>query len=230
MAGAYLVHVYTASGVLLAALALHASFAGRPRDALLWLAGAVVVDATDGALARLADVGRLAGSIDGARLDDIVDYLTFVAVPLVVLWQGDALPARWAWLPIGSVLLASALGFARQDAKTADHFFTGFPSYWNIVAVYALAWQWSPEVTGLLLVVLALLVFVPVRYIYPSRTPDFRRLTLVLTSLWGVQILSLIWWLDAAPRWLLWSAVAYPVYYVALSLYLHLRGRRHPLA
>jgi phosphatidylcholine synthase len=229
-AGAYLVHAYTGSGVLLAGAALAASLAGRPRDALLWLAVAVFVDATDGALARWADVRRFAPVIDGARLDDVVDYLTYVFVPVVVLWQAGALPAGWAWLPAGAVLLASACGFARQDAKTADHYFTGFPSYWNIVAVYALAWPWSPLVTGVVLLALAVLVFVPIRYIYPSRTTAWRSLTLTLTVVWGAQMSALIWWLDASPRWLVWSGVLYPAYYVGLSLYLQVsRPSRRPM-
>ncbi len=224
-ATAYVVHAFTASGVLLAALAVEASVSGRPRDALLWLAAAVFVDAVDGTLARWADVGRFAPFIDGAGLDDIVDYLTYVFVPVIVLWQAGALPAGWAWAPAGAVLLASALGFARTDAKTADHFFTGFPSYWNIIAVYALAWAWPPPVVGVVLIALAALVFVPVRYVYPSRTSVFQVLTLALTVVWSLQVLALIWWLDASPPWLLWSATVYPVYYVALSLYLHAQRR-----
>jgi len=223
---AHAVHAYTASGVLLAALATMAALAGDVRMALAWLAVAVFVDATDGALARLARVDRYAPGIDGARLDDIVDYLTYVAVPVLVAWQAGALPGTWAWLPAGAVLLSSAFGFARADAKTTDHFFTGFPSYWNIVVVYGLAWQWRPETFALILLAFAAGVFIPVRYVYPSRTSTWQGLTLVLTTLWGVQVLLMIAWIDAAPGWLLWSAWIYPVYYVALSVMLDRRRRR----
>jgi phosphatidylcholine synthase len=217
---AYGVHAYTASGVLLAALSTAAVLAGRLREALIWLAVAVFVDATDGALARLARVDLYGALIDGARLDDIVDYLTYVAVPVCIAWTVGALPADWAWLPIGAVLLSSAFGFSRRDAKTADHFFTGFPSYWNIVVLYGLAWQWRPTVFALVLVAFAVAVFVPLRYVYPSRTPAYRTLTIVLTSIWGVQVLAMIWWIDDVPRWLLWSTAVYPLYYLALSLHL----------
>ena len=217
---AYGVHAYTASGVVLAALSMAAVLQGRLRDALAWLAVAVFVDATDGALARLAQVGRFAPRIDGARLDDIVDYLTYVGVPVFIAWSVGALPAGWGWLPVGAVLLSSAYGFARTDAKTADHFFTGFPSYWNIVVLYGLAWQWAPQVFGLVLLGFALAVFVPIRYVYPSRTPSHQALTVALTALWGLQMLALIWWIDAVPLWLLWSTPIYPLYYLGLSLYL----------
>lgn len=223
---AYGVHAYTASGVLLAALATAAALGGNTRVALVWLAIAVFVDATDGALARLARVDRYAQRIDGARLDDIVDYLTYVAVPVLVAWQAGALPATWAWLPAGAVLLSSAFGFARTDAKTADHFFTGFPSYWNIVVVYGLAWRWQPETFALVLIAFAAAVFVPVRYVYPSRTPAWQGLTLVLTAVWGLQVLLMIAWIDAVPAWLRWSAWIYPAYYVLLSYVLDRRRRQ----
>ena len=221
---AYGVHAYTASGVLLAALSTAAILDGQLRVSLALLAVAVFVDATDGALARLARVHRYAPRIDGARLDDIVDYLTYVAVPIFIAWWVAALPAGWAWVPVGAVLLSSACGFARTDAKTADHFFTGFPSYWNLVILYGLAWRWTPEVFGLVLVGFAVAVFVPIRYVYPSRTPAFQTLTLALTSLWGVQMAAMIWWIAAVPAWLLWSTVVYPLYYLGLSLYLHGRA------
>ncbi len=218
---AYGVHAYTASGVVLAALAMAAVLEGRLREALAWLAVAVFVDATDGALARLARVDRFAPRIDGARLDEIVDYLTYVAVPVFVAWSVGALPASWGWLPIAAVLLSSACGFARTDAKTADHFFTGFPSYWNIVVLYGLAWQWTPPVFGSVLIGFAAAVFVPLRYVYPSRTRSHQTLTLVLTSAWGLQMIALIWWIEAVPPWLLWSTPVYPLYYLGLSLWLH---------
>ena len=121
---------------------------------------------------------------------------------------------------------ASALGFARRDAKTDDHFFTGFPSYWNIVAVYLIALRPAPPIAAGILLVLAALVFVPIRYIYPSRTVTLRLLTVSLGAVWAVAFLALIWQLPAAPAWLVWVASVYPVYYVALSLWL--TARRSP--
>ncbi len=224
-AAAFAVHAYTASGALLAWLALRSAWDHDPRAALLWLALACVVDATDGALARVADVRRHAGWIDGARLDDIVDFLTYVFVPLVIVWEQGMLAGLSGHLAAAAVLIASALGFSNLNAKTADFFFTGWPSYWNLVAVYALAWRWSPDLTAIVLAGLAALVFVPVKYVYPSRTPTLMKTTLALGMVWAVQMLLMIWWLPAVPSWLVWSSLAYPVYYVALSLWLTAQRR-----
>ena len=80
---------------------------------------------------------------------------------------------RLAALP----LLASSYQFCRVDAKTEDYFFLGFPSYWNIVAFYAIVFHLSAGVVGLLFFVCSALVFIPVRYVYPSRTQAFRGLS-----------------------------------------------------
>ena len=118
---------------------------------------------------------------NGARLDDIVDYLTFVFVPVFILRHDGLLPAGAVGLAVAAaVLLSSAYGFSREDAKTPDHFFTGFPSYWNIVAVYMVAIQLSPLVNAAILCGLVALVFVPIGYIYPSRTPRWQAATVAL--------------------------------------------------
>jgi phosphatidylcholine synthase len=228
---AYLVHVYTATGAVCALMALIAIDAFDYRLALIWLVVATFVDATDGWLARLARVDRHANLFDGARIDDIVDYTTYVLVPGVMLLHAGRLPGGWIGVTVVSgMLLASALGFARRDAKTtaattADYFFTGFPSYWNIVALYVLAADVSPEVTAVVVAALSVLVFVPIRFVYPSRTKTLQPLNVVGCAVWAVQVLLMIWWMPDVPAWLLWTSAIYPAYYVALSLVLSARRR-----
>lgn len=220
---AWSVHLLTASSAVLALLALHAATAGNYRAAFLWLAISTAVDSVDGELARRADVKRRVPSIDGARLDDIVDYLTFVFVPAWMAVAGGLLPSRLA-LPIaGVVLLASAYGFSQIRAKTADHFFTGFPSYWNIVVLYLFALKLSPSVNAAILLAFAVLVFVPIGYVYPTRTRTLRVLTLLLGVGWGVMMLIVIAQLPDPSPALAWGSLAFPIYYGMLSLALHVR-------
>jgi phosphatidylcholine synthase len=222
---AYLVHVYTATGVVWALLSLIFIIeSSNYRVALIFLVVATFVDATDGWLARWARVDRNAPLIDGARLDDIVDYLTYVLVPGVLLLHAERMPEGWTGvLIVCGMLIASALGFTRQDAKTDDHFFTGFPSYWNIVALYVLAGDISREVTGIVVAALSVMVLVPIRFIYPSRTKTLQALTVIGCALWGVQVVLMLWWMPGVPAWLLWTSWIYPAYYVGLSLVLNAR-------
>jgi len=207
-------------------LALFAVVAAVDGDAIraLWLLLATLaIDGTDGMLARRLRVKETIPWFDGARLDDIVDYITYTFVPVVLLWTGDYLPsgalgAVFAALP----LLASSFQFCRVDAKTDDHFFLGFPSYWNVVAFYVIVLGLSPAVAAGLLLACSVLVFVPVRYIYPSRTAVFRRLNIWLTAGWLVTYAVLLAQMPDPNAVVVVLSLAYIAYYAALSVYLTL--------
>jgi phosphatidylcholine synthase len=226
---AWLVHLYTASGALAAFFGTLAVLNSRHREAFLWMAFATFVDATDGVFARAADVKRVLPNFDGARLDDIVDYLTFVFLPVLLLQHAGALPAGWGVVVASVVLLSSAYGFSSTDAKTDDHFFTGFPSYWNIVALYLYALSLPQVVNAVILVVLSVLVFVRIGYIYPSRTPVLKNLTVVLGAVWAVMIVVLILMLPSVSRPLLVASLFFPIYYTVLSFALQVRRSRELL-
>jgi phosphatidylcholine synthase len=217
---AWLVHLYTATGALFAFLSLNLIVQDRYREAFFWLSLAVVVDATDGVLARRVDVRRRLPWFNGDTLDNIVDYLTYVFVPAFVVWHVPLVPGGAGIAVPFAMLLSSAYGFSREDAKTSDHFFTGFPSYWNIVVFYLYVAGWPLMVNAVLLLGLAILVFVPIRYVYPSRTPVLRTPTIGLGIAWGVLLIAMLWMLPAVPPALFWMSLIYPVYYTALSLVL----------
>src|SRR5262245_2225802 len=179
----------------------------------------LAIDSTDGALARALDVRGRIPWFDGRRLDDICDYFTYVIAPACFLLAADMLPhPAWAALPV----LASAYGFSRDDAKTPDHFFTGFPSYWNVVAAYMYLLAWSPGTCAAVLAVLSAGVFVPMRWIYPSRTRPLRALTVPLLAIWTAAFTWLAVQPDPDPAALRLSLLG-PAYYTGLSLVL---GRR----
>jgi phosphatidylcholine synthase len=223
---AWLVHFYTASGALAAFFGTLAVVDNRFRDAFLWMAFATLVDATDGVFARLAHVKRVLPGFDGARLDDIVDYLTFVFLPALLLQQSGVLPDGWGLAVTSIVLLSSAYGFASIDAKTEDSFFTGFPSYWNIVALYLHAARLPALVNAGILLVLSALVFVRIGYVYPSRTPTLRLVTIAFGTLWGASVIAIIFALPDVPPALLLGSLSFPIYYTVLSWVLHARRPR----
>jgi phosphatidylcholine synthase len=224
---AWAVHAYTASGAVFAFAGLLAALDRDYRASFLWMIGATVVDATDGVLARAARVSTFTPAFDGARLDDIVDYLTFVFLPVVVLYHAGQLDPGWGIAVAAAVLLSSAYGFAAADAKTSDHFFTGFPSYWNVVALYLYAFAADTAVSAAVLLVLSALVFVRIGYVYPSRTPTLRRTTLALAVVWGMMVVAIAWMLPDVPRGLLVGSLFFPVYYIVLSLRLHFARAPH---
>jgi phosphatidylcholine synthase len=220
---AWTVHAYTALGAVMAFAGTLAVFTGEFREAFLWMIAATVVDGTDGVLARLARVKEVTPGFDGARLDDIVDYLTFTFLPVLLLYQAGHLPPGLGMLVAAAVLLSSAYGFASTDAKTADYFFTGFPSYWNVAALYLHSAAMAPAVNAIILLALAALVFVRIGYVYPSRTPVLRRLTIALCGVWALMVMAIVYLLPDVPAALLIASLFFPVYYTVLSLVLHVR-------
>ncbi len=199
----------------------------------LWLfLVALVIDGTDGMLARRFRVKETIPWFDGARLDDIVDYLTYVFAPVVLLWTTDSLPdGAVGWVLAALPLLASSYQFCRVDAKLADgatddHFFLGFPSYWNVVAFYAIVLDASPTVVAVALVVLSVLVFVPIRYLYPSRMSTLRTPTLVFSAVWALSYVVLLLQAPDPHPAVVAVSLAYLVYYTGLSLWFTLTGAR----
>ena len=225
---AVLVHCYTASGVLLDLVAVMelCAPAPNPRRVLLALAAAVVVDATDGPLARRWEVKRRLPTIDGRTIDDIVDYLTYTFVPLLLVWRMEWVPAPGAvW--IAPALVASLFGFANTGAKDeTGGFFLGFPSYWNVVAFYAgFAYRlYGPWVNAAILLILAVLTVLPLRFLYPNLAPRPWRAPVIVG---GVAWLAMVLWLlpdyPGAPPALVWLSLLYPAFYCWLSLRLQKR-------
>ena len=225
---AWVVHGYTASGAIAAFAMAVAVLHDRYRIAFLLMIAATVIDSTDGALARLARVKAVTPTFDGARLDDIVDYLTFVFVPALLVFQAGLLPAGWGGGVAAAMLMSSAYGFSASDAKTDDHFFTGFPSYWNIAALYLYAAQLPQAVNAIVLLVLSAMVFIRTRYVYPSRTPVLRGLTIALCAAWALMMVLIVLLLPDAPMPLVAASLFFPVYYTVLSFVLHRRQARRP--
>lgn len=228
VAGAWLVHLYTALGLPLAALAAALAFRGdadslRLALVLLWVA--TLIDATDGWLARRLEVGRVLPGFDGRRLDDLVDFQTYTTVPLFLVWRSGALApgmAPWLLLP----LVASAYGFSQADAKTDDGYFRGFPSYWNVVALYLVGLRAPPTVALTVLVVFALLTFVPAKYLYPSQPGRLNRWTALLGGVWGVAVLLALLDVPADPTVWLRASLAFPAFYLLASWAVTVRDLR----
>jgi phosphatidylcholine synthase len=229
------VHLYTASGVLLAFAATAEVGSARPDPSrvFLLLTVAALVDATDGTLARRWEVKRWLPAIEGRTIDDIVDYLTYTFVPLLLIWRMGWLPEPAA-LWVAPALLASLFGFANAGAKDeSGGFFLGFPSYWNVVAFYAgfIHRLYGPAVNAAVVLALAGATVLPIRFLYPNLAPRPWRVPVVAGAvLWLGAMLAMLPDYPRAPAGAVWFSLLYPAFYVGLSLHLAgatgARGRR----
>lgn len=225
IAAAWGVHLFTATGAVCCLLSIDAGVDSQWREAFAWLALAVFIDAVDGGMARAIGVKEVLPQFSGEQLDNVVDYASYVLVPAFLLHRAELLPVAWSWWGSSGIAVSSAYQFCQSDAKTPDHYFKGFPSYWNVAVLYLLAMKLNPVVNLVIIVVLIGLVFVPFKYVYPSRTPRFRPLTLTLASLWGIALIVMVWRLPDPPTQLVAASGLFLVYYFGLSLYLAFERR-----
>lgn len=228
---AWAVHLYTASGIAFALLAAMELAAPAPdaRRVFLWLAIAVLVDATDGPLARRFEVKKVLPHISGRTIDDIVDYITFTFLPLVLV-------ARMEWVPrpvmlfVLPALITSLLGFANSGAKDeSGGFFLGFPSYWNIVAVYLgiAAAHGLTLLNGVVVLALAILTVLPVGFIYPNLAPRRWKAPIMIGAyLWLGCVAAMFPRYPKPPMTLVWLSLVYPAFYTAVSVYEYRRRSR----
>ncbi len=215
---AWSVHLFTATGAIWGFLAMLAIFEQQWKMMIIWMIVAMLVDGFDGMFARWADVKTYAKGIDGALLDNILDYFNYVIVPALFLMQANVLPYGLQMAGAFSILITSAYQFTQTDAKTDDHHFKGFPSYWNVMALYMLLMNLPQWINFGFLIAFNILVFVPIKYIYPSRNSYLRKLTLALTYLYGaVGIWGLLLY-PKTPQWVVWASFVYVGYYLVLSL------------
>ena len=232
LAAAWLVHLFTASGVVLALLALEATYRGEWRLALLWLLAALAVDGIDGTLARAARVKELVPRIDGEAFDLIVDYLNYVFVPAVFIARAGLVPEALALPLAAAILLSSVYVFVRRDMKTEDNYFRGFPALWNVVAFYLFAAQPGPAVGAAVVIVLAILSFAPVVFVHPFRVREWQPWLKSAALAWAAATLALLWpgWsARSASAWLA-ASLGLAAIMLALGLVRSLRGPAPPPA
>ena len=221
------VHALTASGAVLALLALLAIEERNFGLALLWLLGALAIDGVDGSLARMAKVKQHAPRIDGETLDLIVDYLNYVFIPTVFIVRAELVPPALApWLA-GAIQLSSLYLFTRRDLKTDDNYFRGFPALWNVVAFYLFVTQAAPAIGAAAVAAFVALTFAPVHFVHPFRVREFQPLPPILAALWTLATVALLWpgWSTGFRQVWLAISLASGAILLGLGLLRTLRGR-----
>ncbi len=187
------VHLLTATGAVFAMFSLLAAVEANWSWMFLWLLAALIVDGIDGPLARRWDVTLHAARFDGVLLDLIIDYLTYVFIPIYALYASGLVPGWAGWGILVVVPFASALYFCDTRMKTPDASFEGFPGCWNMVALVVFILEPNPWITLVVSTALATAMFLPLRFVHPVRTVRWRPLTLGVTTLWMILAVYAAW-------------------------------------
>jgi len=214
----FAVHVFTAAGAALALVALIYAVREQWAAMFLCLAVALIVDAIDGTIARWLKVAEAFPRWSGDVLDLVVDFVTYVFVPAYAIAAGGILPQPLA-VPAGVIIvITGALYFADRQMKTADNYFRGFPALWNVVAFYLFLLKPVPSVAATIVACLAVLTFVPFKFLHPVRVVRLRALNLAVVIVWSVLALTAVLNDLAPPAWISGGLVVIALYFLSVGL------------
>jgi phosphatidylcholine synthase len=220
-AAGFSVHLFTGSGSAVALLALYAAIDRNFGACFAWLGLALLIDGVDGTLARVAKVTETASAIDGATLDLIIDFLTYVLVPMVALWRSDLMPIELSfWLSV-IVMFASGLYFADTRMKTRDYWFRGFPALWNVMAIYLFVLRPPFYVSAALILVGVAAMFAPFVFLHPMRVKELRALNILVCGAFFALSAVAIWQDFAAALWVKIGYGFVAVYFLAIPFWRH---------
>jgi len=189
----YLVHIFTVSGVFLSFLALAEAIDGNLPLMFFYLAIALFVDGIDGSLARRVDVKKYTPNINGEILDNIIDFLNYVFVPSFVIYWLELVPKGLELLIAGLILTVSCYTFANNNIKTSDFYFSGFPALWNVVVLYFYILNTDPFTNLIVILILSILTFIPIKYLHPFRVKKLRKTSLSFLLIWMISTVILLY-------------------------------------
>jgi len=217
--------MFTGLGALLALLAAEAAAVGAWERVFVWLGFAFLVDGVDGPIARAVDVAKRLPRFSGEVIDLVIDYLTYVFVPVLVLLAANRFGSEAAGYAMAALMLLSSLfHFSDAGSKARDLAFVGFPAIWNIIAFYIFALDLPPVVAMALVVIATALTFVPTHWVHPLRVEAMRPITIAVTVTWAVAASIVLWRGFPADTPLRILLILAAVYGLAISAWLTRRG------
>ncbi|WP_412562030.1 CDP-alcohol phosphatidyltransferase family protein [Thalassobius sp. MITS945101] len=221
------VHLLTATGAVFAMLAMLAAVNAKWDLMFLWLVVAFAVDGIDGPLARRYHVKHYAPQFDGVLLDLIIDYLTYVFIPAFALFKSGLLPGWTGWFAIIIITFASAMYFADTRMKTKDNSFSGFPGCWNMAILVFFAIEPNFYIIVAIVAVLAIAMFLPLKFIHPVRTERWRLVSLPVALSWTF-FAGWAAWVDFHPEsWAHWGLVITSIYLMLVGIAQQIIPARH---
>ncbi|AJC49375.1 phosphatidylcholine synthase [Allofrancisella guangzhouensis] len=240
---AWLVHLFTSLGAVFGIFAIIFSIEAAKanvlgdielyyynmRLSLFSIIASVFIDSVDGSFARLVDIKKIA-PLDGALLDNIIDFTTYSIVPCVWIYVTDTVSHEWLLAIISIITISSSYQFCQPNAKTNDHFFVGFPSYWNVIIMYMLCFQSPRWINEIIIIILAIFSFVPIKYIYLSRTEHIsdskivKTFTFLFTMLAAIAtFIAVLIYPIKTPSLLIAIIISFSIFYIAFSFKLNFK-------
>ncbi len=217
---AWCVHLFTASGLVAGFMAILAINDLAWRGAMLWLVVALVIDGIDGTFARIFRVQEVLPDMNGKTMDYIIDFATYAIIPAYFFHQAGLVEAAYNLPCTIVILLVSALYYSKEGMVSEDYYFIGFPVMWNMVVFYLFfVFELSSIWNMLAVIFFAVLHFVPIKFVYPSRGKHFQRLTIAVTTILIIDFAVILWYHPEKYFWLSLVAILAAIYFGVLAIY-----------
>jgi len=224
-----MVHFFTAIGGILGLMAVQAAF-DHDYIPFFWILGAaIIIDGLDGTFARIFEVKKILPQFDGALLDNIIDFITYSFAPACFILNSSLVPWEFRFLAAAIIVLVSAYQFCHVEAKTSDNFFTGFPSYWNIVVFYMFVFNFDAWINLAIISIFAVLVFIPIKYVYPSqltflkKKPKYKWAMIAATVAWFISTFTMLYTYPEMPVIFIVISLAYVAVYFIVSVLVNMK-------
>ena len=205
----FVVHLWTLTGLVFATWALKETVAGHLDNAARLLLAVLLVDFTDGTLARLLRVKERMPLISGEVIDYIHDLVGLTFVPMFFFWKTGLFLEPFGFPLVVAATLSATLKYGMKASLLRLGYSIGTPPiFFSIFLCYFL--ELSPLVSTLYGIGLVVLVLLPIRFPITSLVtthwqPGWQSLTNYLVALFALPIML---WLREAPKWLFWLLLA----------------------
>ncbi len=217
---AFSVHAFTSTGIVAGFMAILAIADHEFKNAMLWLFLTLIIDGVDGTLARMAKVQTVLPNVDGKMIDYVIDFATYAIIPAYFIYEAPLLPEEVKLLGAAIILLISAIYYGLDGMVSSDYYFIGFPVMWNMVAFYLLFVLNLPEwINFTLIFFFAVLHFIPIKFLYPSRTVKFRWLNLAASALFLISNIWIIAIYDDKNTILSWLSIGSVGFFAWMAIY-----------
>ena len=219
----FLIHIFTATSCIFGFFSIIYSIEKNFLYSIYMMIITILIDSIDGSLARLFKIKKTIPQIDGSLLDNIVDYFTYVITPMFFLYFYNILHITYYLIFI--IIISSLYQFTHKNAKTKDDFFLGFPCYWNIIIIYFYVLKLSHIMSLIILILCVILIFIPIKYIYPSKITNISNdiyikfLFLLKTVLYFISMICLVCKINIMYKFNIIYSIYYIIFYILFSIY-----------
>jgi len=218
-ATAWSVHVFTASGLLSAFMALVAIDNGDWKACWLWLVLCLVIDGVDGTFARMANVRAVLPQIEGKYIDYVIDFATYAIIPAFFFYKVEMTSESLMPFAIAVMLLSAALYYGKADMTGGEAYFVGFPVLWNMVVfllffVVDLSSFWN----FMVVIFFGVLHFIPLKYAYPSQAKRFFWGHILFAILAGVGAMTILLYYPAVPDWSRYLVLIVMIWFLLMAI------------